>query len=145
MKKIFKLIFVLLIIILIGVTSINAVNASNGRDITAPRWSVVIADKVSIGKTITGTVVCYDLNGLSDSSISPSDFNIKGGLFIKKIKVVEVSNPVSYDGMSYTWNFKIKGILIGNASISLDVGAVVDKTGNGNLANMQRNIKVKLI
>ena len=144
MKKIFKIVFSLLIVVFSWCYVTNYVQAYNGGDITPPRCSIVIPEKVKIGKTVQGTVGCYDINGLSDTNITPSDFNIKGGLFFRKIKVVEVSSATTADNMTYTWKVKIKGNLLGNSSITLKDFAVTDKSGNGNSPVVPKNIKTTL-
>ena len=153
MKKIFNYVG-LLVIVLGSVFSISLgnvitidskkVNASNGKDITAPVCSVIVPEKVAIGKTVNAVVGCYDISGLMDTTISASDFKVRGGLLLKKVKVVEVSKAYTSDNMSYTWNIKLKGVFFGNGTITLDSLAVTDRNGIGNAPVLPKNIKVTL-
>ena len=141
MKKFFGVIFCLVVLCLVLGNSIGSVHAYSG-DITPPRCSIVVPEKVKLGKTVYATVVCYDINGLRDKTISTSDFKIKGGLFFTKLKVLEVSNPTTADNMTYTWTVKIKGSILGTASIALKDFSVSDTSGNGNSPVVPKNIKV---
>ena len=62
----------------------NFAQAYNGSDITPPRCSIVIPEKVKIGKTVQGTVGCYDINGLSDTNITPQILILKVDCFLEK-------------------------------------------------------------
>ena len=141
MKKIFTIIFILVSIFILGGT-LRSAYAYSGSDITPPRCSIVVSEKVKLGGTVQASIVCYDLNGLSDKTITASDFKIKGGLFLTKLKVVEVSSATTVDNMTYTWKVKLRGRILGTASITLKDFSVSDYSGNGNSPVVPKNIKV---
>lgn len=123
-------------------TSSKNVTSSNDYDVKAPRCSVFIPEKIRFGKTTYGSVVCYDVSGLSDTVIQPSDFEIRNA-FIKKIKVLDVSEARTVDGSTYNWKILIKGNFFGTTSVALRPSSVHDNYGNGNGPTIAQYITVK--
>ena len=123
-------------------TSSKNVASSNSYDNRAPRCSVTIPEKLRFGKTGYGSVVCYDASGLSDTVIQPSDFEIRN-VFIKKIKILEVSEARTVDGITYSWRVLIKGNFFGMTSVTLNPSSVHDNYGNGDGPTIPQYITVK--
>ena len=94
-----------------------------------------------------GTVCFADLDGFSDLTIDISDIEVDSSCllpFINNIKITDIYEPRTVDGVTYSCDFRFKGIALGYFWISLKAGAVCDSLGYTNHPTVPFRAKVVL-
>ena len=121
------------------VTSNYDITKKNGTltvvDTTKPVCSFTgpSANYIAKNGTTTYTITCSDLNGLSDSTITTSDFTLSKS----SIKVSSVTK-----NSDYKWTVTVTGVSEGAATVTLKAGSISDPSGNTNDAVTSNKVTV---
>lgn len=129
MKKNLK-IFIFILIMIFMVLGLDTKNV-NAAENTIPTCSVILPSKVKVGKEATGTIICKNIDGFSDVSITKDDLQVESSC-LSKVKITYVSSGASSNGTEYYWKFTMKGRFIGRFGIQLRPSSVISIYGVGN-------------
>ena len=81
---------------------------------------------IKVGTTQTLELTCTDSSGISTSTLTSSAFTLSNG----NVSIQSISSTTVTNGYKYT--LTLLGNTVGTTNISLNAGAVLDGTGNGN-------------
>lgn len=125
----------------------STAETSSGYIYPNPSAGICCSLKPRLFKYGYGTIYCFDPDGFSDLTIDISDIEVQSSCllpFLNNIKITDVYEPRTVDGVTYSWDFRFKGTALGYFWLSLKVGAVCDSFGYYNRPTVPFRAKVVL-